>query len=111
MYEVTLPPEHLRLAITWDNVGTSLENMGEHTKSLRFHENAINIRRKARSSDHPDLAVSYNNIGKLYDMVGEREKAMSALDHALAIGERSLPPNHPHLTACRENREYVRKKM
>ncbi|CAF0898279.1 unnamed protein product [Adineta steineri] len=103
IYQKTLPPNHLSLAISYNNIGIVHKKMGNYSKTLSFYEKALDIRQQSLPPYHPDLAMSYNNIGNVHINMGNYPKALSSHDKALEIRQQSLPPNHPDLAASYNN--------
>ncbi|CAF1015313.1 unnamed protein product [Adineta steineri] len=103
MYQKTLPPNHLSLASSYNNIGNVHYIMGNYPKALSSHEKAIEIRQQSLPSNHPDLAKSYGNIGLVYADMGNYPKALSSHEKALKIRQQSLPPNHPELAKSYNN--------
>ncbi|CAF5043094.1 unnamed protein product, partial [Rotaria sp. Silwood1] len=98
-----LPPNHLHLASSYNNIGSVYCSMGEYTKALSSYERSLDIQKIALPPNHPDLASSYNNIGAVYDKMGEYSKALSSYERSLEIQKIALPPNHPDLAASYNN--------
>jgi tetratricopeptide (TPR) repeat protein len=99
----TLPPNHLNLAVSYNNIGLVYNNMGDYSKALSSHEIALGIDRISLPSNHPDLSVDYNNIGLVYENMGDYPKALSYYEKALGIDRISLPSNHPDLGTSYNN--------
>ncbi|CAF0921464.1 unnamed protein product [Rotaria sordida] len=98
-----LPPNHLSLAASYNNIGSVYYKMGEYSKALSYYEKDLEISLKALPSNHPDLAASYNNIGNVYSNMGEYSKALSSYERSLEIQKIALPPNHPNLASSYNN--------
>ncbi|CAF1157553.1 unnamed protein product [Rotaria sp. Silwood1] len=75
-------------------LGLVYSNMGEYSKALASHQQALDIRKKTLPPNHPDLATSYNTIGLVYSNMGEYSKALASHQQALDIRKKTLPPNH-----------------
>ncbi|CAF4171022.1 unnamed protein product, partial [Adineta steineri] len=103
MYQKTLPPNHLSLASSYNNIGNVHYIMGNYPKALSSHEKAIEIRQQSLPSNHPDLAKSYGNIGLVYADIGNYPKALSSHEKALEIHQQYLPSNHPDLAKSYNN--------
>jgi Tfp pilus assembly protein PilF len=91
IYKKTLPPNHLNLAHSYNNMGGVYYNMGDYPKALSYYEKALEIKQQSLPSNHPDLASSYNNIGGVYNEMGDYPKALSSHEKVLAIQQLSLP--------------------
>jgi tetratricopeptide (TPR) repeat protein len=103
IYKKTLPPNHLNLAHSYNNMGGVYYNMGDYPKALSYYEKALEIKQQSLPSNHPDLASSYNNIGGVYNEMGDYPKALSSHEKVLAIQQLSLPSNHPNLASSYNN--------
>jgi tetratricopeptide (TPR) repeat protein len=65
------------LAASYNNIGGVYCNMGEYSKVLSSHEEALEIYQKPLPPNHPDLAASYKNIGTVYFKMGEYSETLS----------------------------------
>jgi tetratricopeptide (TPR) repeat protein len=99
----SLPPNHPRLAMSYNNIGIAYISMGEYSKALSSHEKALEIQQQSLPPNHPALAASYGNIGIAYRNMGEYSKALSSHEKVLEIRQQSLPPNHPALADFHNN--------
>ncbi|CAF4593207.1 unnamed protein product [Rotaria sp. Silwood2] len=109
--KIALPPNHLSLAGSYNNIGAVYDNMGEYSKALSSYEQSLEIKKIALPPNHPDLATSYNNIGMVYNNMGEYSKALTYYEKALDIDRKALPPNHPDLASDYNNIGLVYKNM
>ena len=98
---------YLRIILCWPllmvHIASVYYDMGEYTKSLSFHEQALEMRKKSLPANHPLLATSYGNIASVYSEMGEYTKSLSFHNQALEIMKKSLPANHPHLATSYGN--------
>ncbi|CAF4914714.1 unnamed protein product [Rotaria sp. Silwood1] len=97
------PSTHPDLAVSYNNIGSVYDHMGDYSKALSSHKKALEIRQKNLPSNHPDLAQSYNNIGLVYDNMRDYSNALSSLQKALEIQQQTLPPNHLDLATSYNN--------
>lgn len=95
--EKYLPPEHLDLAVAYNNLAVAFQDFGEYRKSLHYDLVTLNIREKALPPEHLDLATSYNNIAESYGALGEHQNRLEYHLKALNIREKVLPTDHHHL--------------
>ena len=70
-------------------------HMGEYTKSLSFHEQALEIEQKSLPANHPSLATSYGNIASLYSDMGEYTKSIFI--------SRTSARNHEEESTCQSS--------
>jgi len=82
-------------ASAYSNIGEAYLNMGDYSKALSFHQNALEIQRKTLPPNHPSLATSYNNIAAVYIDMGEYSKGLIYLEETLKIYQQTLPSDHP----------------
>jgi tetratricopeptide (TPR) repeat protein len=86
----TLSSDHSQLVISYKNIASMHESMGEYSKALPFYQQALEIEQKTLPSNHPDLATSHSNIGLVFQEMGEYWRAFSFF-------EKALPPFLPDL--------------
>jgi len=84
-------------SLLYYQLGLVLNEMGEYSEALSYHEKALDIQEESLPSNHSDLARSYNDIGLVYNNMGEYATALRCHEKALDIRKKSLPPNHPDL--------------
>jgi CHAT domain-containing protein/Tfp pilus assembly protein PilF len=90
-----------------------LKDQGEYAGALRYHEQALAMRRRLYPTDrypqgHPHLALSLNNLGALLKDQGEYARALRYHEQALAMRRRLYPTDrypqgHPHLASSLSN--------
>ena len=71
------------------------------------YREALSIREKALSAEHPDTARTYNNIAYVYSEQGDYEKAVRCYLKALSIQEKVLGVGHPDTARTYNNIAYV----
>ncbi len=103
IYRQILPPNHLSLAVSYNNIGMVYRKLRDYSKSLSYYLKDLEISEEALSPNHPDLGTSYNNIGVVYKNMGDYPKALSYYEKALEIRQKSLPPNHPDVGGSYNN--------
>ena len=91
----TLGPEHPNVGKTYNNLGFSYAEKGEHDKTIEYYEKALAIGLKTLGPEHPMVGTTYNNIGGEYAERGDKVKAMKYLLKAKAIYLKKLGPEHP----------------
>ena len=101
--EKILPPDHLELAVNYDNISHSWGELGNHPRQLEFCLKALKIFEKVLPPDHPNLAISYGNTGAAWGNLGNYQKQLAFYQKALEIWEKILPPDHPDLAASYNN--------
>ena len=90
-------PDSNNLAASYNNVGVTYFDLGDHKQALEYQMIALGIRERVLPPEHPDLARSYNNVGSTYGALGDHKQALEYRLKALDIRERVLLPEHPDL--------------
>ena len=91
------------VALSLDNIGSFLDDMGLYSSALPFNQRALAIWERTRGPNHLDVAISLNNLALLYTDQGKYSEALPICRRALRIGERALGPNHPNVANCLSN--------
>lgn len=58
------------------NIGTIYYSLGFFSKSLKYYNQALDIREQTSETQNIDISMIYNSIGVLYDSLGETDKAL-----------------------------------
>ncbi|CAF0860430.1 unnamed protein product [Didymodactylos carnosus] len=95
--EKFLPPNHLDLSTTYNNIAEIYHTMKDYSSAHDFHQKALIIGQKCRPSSDPLLAATYNNIARLYSSMGDYQNARLSAQNALEIAENSSLGSHPDL--------------
>ncbi|CAF1016422.1 unnamed protein product [Adineta ricciae] len=98
-----LPPDHIDLAASYNNIGELYHTMGQLSNALDYHSRARSIWEKHLEWNDSKLAKSYNNLGEVYRSMGENASAFMYHKKALVIYEKTLPPTHPDLAMSHNN--------
>ena len=93
----SLPPDHLDIATSYNNIADIRSSMGEYATALVLLDKSLVIRRGSLPENHFDLAVTYNNLGTVYYELGEYATALQNLKKTLEIYQEHLPWNHPDM--------------
>lgn len=107
------PEGHSNLAVRYSNLGVLLSSLGDPTKALDYHHQALAMRRTLYPKDrfpngHPDLVVNLNNLGSTRKSQGEPAQALRYFEQALAMSQRLYPKDrfkagHPLLARSLHN--------
>ena len=77
------------LAMTLNNLGIALRDLGDRNGARQAHAEALAVRRRLAEANPaafaPDLAMTLNNLGTVLSELGERAQARQAFEEALAI--------------------------
>ena len=72
------------IAVSYNNIGTTLSFLGQIKAALKFHKQALAIRERIYGdNDHPDIAESYNNVGICCTADGKLNQALDYHEKAL----------------------------
>ncbi|EGD80259.1 mbre TPR repeat protein [Salpingoeca rosetta] len=77
------------------NVGSVLNDFGEHDRAVAYYETALPIYLRTEGEKGRNVAVSYNNLGNAYADKGEYDRAIQLYEKALAITVEALGEKHP----------------
>nr|ACC43969.1 TPRA_2 [Philodina roseola] len=102
-FATSLPPNHPSLATSYAKVALVYDQMGEYSKALSSHQQALDIMKKILPPVHSSLAISYGNIAVVYFHMGEYSKALYFNQRALEMMQKTLPPNHPSFATIYDN--------
>ena len=68
--------DHPDIALSLNNVGSSLGDLGEAKEALAYYKQALAMRKRLYpSQDHPYIAASLANVGISFDALGEAKEA------------------------------------
>jgi tetratricopeptide (TPR) repeat protein len=93
------------LAASLNNVGSSLEAMGQREEGVALQREALEMRRRLYCDiDHPDVATSLNNLGSSLEAMGQREEGVVLQREALEMRRRLYRGiDHPHVATSLNN--------
>lgn len=90
-------PEHPTVAISLNNLGSVLEELGNFEDARRHFTRALRIAEASHGPDHPHVAHSLNNLGNVLRRLGNSDEAQRHLTRALSIDEATYGPDHPNV--------------
>jgi CHAT domain-containing protein/tetratricopeptide (TPR) repeat protein len=90
-------------ARTMNEQGEGLHAQGKYAQAQVLFENALAIRRRLLTDDHPETAQSYNNLGYDLDSQAKHAQAQPLLEKALEIRRRDLTDSHPDTAESYDN--------
>jgi len=94
--EKALGPDHLSVAVILNNLGTRLDEAGQHAEAIEvLVARSLAIREKALGARHPDVAQSLSNLSIAYEENGDAATALRMLERAIEIvsGIEGVQPN------------------
>jgi tetratricopeptide (TPR) repeat protein len=109
--EKILPPEHVDIAVCYNEIGLVNEKMGEYLNALSSLEKALEIYEKTLSTNDSLLATCNNNIGRVYCRIGEYSRSILYYEKALEIYENILPTNYANVITAYNNLGWMYEKM
>ncbi len=81
-----------------NRIGVYYYNKDVYPEAESLYKQALTIREKALSPEHPDVAQSLNNLANIYFIQGKFAEAEPLYKRALAIREKALGAEHPDVT-------------
>ena len=81
-----LGPNHLRVATSYNNLGSVFKAMAELEQAKDYHQRALEITINVLGRNHIKVVTSYNNLGLVYQAMGEVEKARNYHQRGIDIG-------------------------
>jgi tetratricopeptide (TPR) repeat protein len=122
--ELILAQEYLEKAIVLQtkfqklDLATSLNNLaslyyiqGRYNEAEPLYLDALEMRKRLFTGDHPNVATSLNNLASLYDSQGKYSEAEPLYLEALAMSERTLGANHPNTITVRNNLRHLQQQI
>ncbi|MBX2811024.1 MAG: tetratricopeptide repeat protein [Myxococcales bacterium] len=91
----------------YNNLGIVWLNKGESDRAIGYLEQALDVRLKALSEQHPDVAGTYNNLGVAW-ATEDLSKAKGYVNQALSIYIPTLGEAHPLTQETRQNLRRLR---
>ncbi|NGX34730.1 MAG: hypothetical protein K1060chlam1_01084, partial [Candidatus Anoxychlamydiales bacterium] len=80
-------------------------------KARSLLEEAIKIRKRVLSQDHPDVVTSMSDLAWVLARQGHYNKAKFLYEKALAIGNNVLGKDHPRISTIMKDYLWVKKKL
>ncbi len=91
------------LATSLNNLANLYYNQGKYSEAELLYLEALEMRRRLFTSDHPDVATSLNNLANLYYNQGKYSKAELLYLNALKIRRRLFTNDHPDVATSLNN--------
>jgi len=92
--ELVYPPNDLRLADTYCELGTYVINSD---KAKAFLDMSLRIRQHKLDPSHPELAKSWEGLGEYYELSGNKSEAERCFIKSLELREQALSRTHSDL--------------
>ena len=97
-----LPPNHMSLAYTYNNIATVYAAQKNFTTALPYIEKALYIEEKSHPAKHLSIAAAHYSVA--FVLMGLK-RYCEALEHtrtALAIANETLSNDHPQIVEYRQ---------
>ena len=115
--ELTLAQEYLKqaivlqtkfqkleaLATSLNNLANLYHNQGRYSEAEPLYLDALEMRRRLFTSDHPNIATSLNNLALLYDSQGKYSEAEPLYLDVLEMTKRLFTGDHPYVASSLNN--------
>ena len=95
--------EHEKTAHSYKGIGEVYWRQGNYLKSIKYHQMALEIRKRVCGINNIDTATSYNEIGLISKAQGDYKNAMECFEKALAVFEEVLGKDHPYIAVSFNN--------
>ncbi|MFN9559165.1 MAG: tetratricopeptide repeat protein, partial [Dolichospermum sp.] len=115
--ELTLAQEYLKqaivlqtkfqkleaLATSLNNLALLYHNQGKYSEAEPLYLDALEMKRRLFTGDHPDVATSLNNLASLYHKQGKYSEAEPLYLDALEMTKRLFTGDHPNIATSLNN--------
>ncbi|MFN5592168.1 MAG: tetratricopeptide repeat protein, partial [Aphanizomenon sp.] len=119
--ELTLAQEYLKqaivlqtkfqkleaLATSLNNLANLYHNQGRYSEAEPLYLDALEMRRRLFTGDHPNVATSLNNLAGLYDSQGKYSEAELLYLDALEMRRRLFTGDHPDVATSLNNLAFL----
>jgi CHAT domain-containing protein/Flp pilus assembly protein TadD len=85
------------------NLVSLYDSQGRYEKAEPLYLQALEMRKRLFSGDHPNVAASLNNLGRFYDSQGRYSEAEPLLQQALEMIKRLFSGDHPDVAVSLNN--------
>jgi tetratricopeptide (TPR) repeat protein len=98
-------------ASSLNNLAGLYNSQGRYSEAEPRYLEALEMRKRLFTGDHPDVATSLNNLALLYHNQGRYSEAEPLYLGALAMLERLLGTNHPNTITVRNNLQLLQQQL
>ena len=92
-----------RVAQNLNSLALSYRDQDKYAEAQPLYEQALAIRERVLSPDHPDVATSLNNLALLYSAQGKYDEALPLYQRAVNIAQTALGADHPTARLVKQN--------
>ena len=91
IYSCVLPPDHIKLAATYNNMGSICHSQGLDEQAFQFQKKAYDIQVKSSNPDPSSIAAYAGNIASVLIQQGKYNEAIPFLQQDLQIRQGFCP--------------------
>ncbi|MDR2147932.1 MAG: tetratricopeptide repeat protein [Tannerella sp.] len=84
-------------------LGKGFYELADYLRALKYHEKALDIRKKVLDKKHLNTSNSYHEIGLVYNAQGDYDRALKYYGKALAIYKKVLGTGHSYTATTYNN--------
>ena len=95
--EAVLPPDHLEIAWQYNDLGLTLQVLGDYHGARQAYRRAHAAVKSRFGTAHLHVATTAHNLGLLESAIGDLEEAERLQRRAVAIWEAYLGARHPYV--------------
>ena len=92
--------ENLTIAITYNNIGSFLSELGKNALAIEYFEKTLSIEEKVLGTNHPSVAKTYINIANSYEQQRDYPAALQLYQEALHIVLKVMGENNHLAASC-----------
>jgi len=86
-----------------NELGNTLNNLGDHRKAILYYEQTLDIDEKTFDPEHPNVATDLNNLGTAWKALEKLQKAISYFEKALKIWRKVFGDQHQNVASALNN--------
>jgi tetratricopeptide (TPR) repeat protein len=91
------------LATSLNNLASLYYSQGKYSEAEPLYLDALEMRKRLFTGDHPNVATSLNNLASLYDSQGKYSEAEPLYLDALKMIKRLFTSDHPNIATSLNN--------
>ena len=101
MRRQVLGAQHPDVAITINNLGILMKDMGDFSESEKYFEEALSLRKEVLGDNHVNTAISKFSYADLFLKSSRPDAALTLLEEALITFSEHLPSDHSFIARTR----------
>ena len=87
-------PEHPDVAMTLNNLGVTLTNLGRYDEAIEKYQRSLELHERLEGKDHPETGHAEHNLGYVLRRQGRYAEARAHYERALEVRRAALGPEH-----------------